>query len=183
MSNFDEAFSHVIGVEGAYSNDPYDHGGPTKYGITQDTLAGYRGKPVSADDVKNLQLAEAKLIYRSRYWNAIAGDGIKSALVATILFDQAVNRGAVTAVQSMQLVLGVKSDGVLGPKTLEALNASEPRSVSFKFICAAQEHYARIVQKNNSQAVFLVGWLRRSHKLLELCINMQDAVTSSKNPQ
>jgi lysozyme family protein len=171
MSNFDDAFAHVIGVEGDYSNHEDDRGGPTKYGITQDTLSSYRGKSVSVNDVKNLQITEAKLIYRSRYWNPISGDSIKSNLVATIIFDQAVNRGVSTAAQSIQAILGVKVDGVIGPKTIEALNNSSPKTTAFKFICEAQEHYARIVQRNNSQAVFLVGWLRRSHKLLELVLS------------
>lgn len=170
MNAFDRAFEHVIGVEGGYSNDPFDHGGPTKFGITQDVLASSRGKPVDEEDVKNLQLAEAKMIYRSRYWNAMELDGVKSELLQAILFDQAVNRGVAAASKSIQQLVGVKTDGKIGPKTLEAINGTEAKALAFHFVCAAQEAYARIVQHNTSQSVFLVGWLRRSFKLFEMVL-------------
>jgi lysozyme family protein len=170
MNAFDRAFDHVVGVEGGFSNHPDDRGGATKYGITQDVLASYRGKPVDEDDVKNLQLAEAKMIYRARYWNALGCDGIKSELVAQLLFDQGVNRGVTAAAKSIQQLVGVKTDGKIGTASLAAINGTESKALAFHFVCAAQEAYARIVQNNPSQAVFLVGWLRRSFKLFEMVL-------------
>lgn len=169
-SNFDKAFEEVIGVEGGYSNHPDDRGGPTNYGITQDVLASYRGKPVTANDVKNLSLQEAKLIYRARYWNPLGCDQIKSGIIASLLFDQGVNRGISAAAKTMQMILNVTADGMIGPKTIEALNAKADKNLAVAFIFASQESYARIVQNNPSQAVFLVGWLRRTHKLFEMVL-------------
>lgn len=166
-SNFDKAFEDVVGVEGGYSNHPDDRGGPTKYGITQDVLASYRGKAVNESDVKNLTLQEAKLIYRQRYWNPLSCDQIRSPILASLLFDQGVNRGIGAAAKTIQKCVGVKVDGMIGPQTLEAINAQTSRDLAFKFVCESQESYARIVQNNTSQAVFLVGWLRRTHKLFE----------------
>lgn len=167
MSHFDESFEHVIGVEGGYVNNPFDHGGPTNWGITQDTLASFRGKPVTAKDVQNLSQHEAKLIYRARYWNPLGCEEIESSLVASLLFDQGVNRGIGAAARSMQAMVLVNIDGMIGPKTIAKINSMQPNTLAFKFVCDAQEAYARIVQKNTSQAVFLVGWLRRTHKLFD----------------
>jgi lysozyme family protein len=169
-SNFDMAFEHVVGVEGGYSNDPFDHGGPTNYGITQDTLAAFRGKPVDERDVKNLSLQEAKMIYRSKYWNPLACDQIRSPIVSQILFDQGVNRGISAAAKSIQRAVGVKDDGMIGPKSIEAINSKVDRELAMRFVFDAQEAYARIVQNNTTQAKFLVGWLRRTHKLIEMIV-------------
>lgn len=170
--NFDQAFEHVIVAEGGdkYTNDPFDHGGPTKYGITQATLSAFRGKPVSESDVKNLTEQEAKMIYRSKYWNPLACDNIKSQIIATILFDQGVNKGITAAAKNIQEAVGVKVDGMIGPKTLAAINSKLDRETAFRFICISQEGYARIVQKDHTQARFLVGWLRRTHKLFEMVL-------------
>ena len=168
MSHFDEAFDHVIGVEGGYSNIKEDNGGPTNWGITQDTLASFRGKPVSANDVKNLSQHEAKLIYRARYWNPLGCEEIQSKILAMIIFDQGVNRGIGAAARSIQKLVGVKVDGMIGPQTIAAINEKQGKQLALDFVFDAQEAYGRIVQYNNSQVVFIVGWLRRSHKLIEL---------------
>lgn len=170
MSYYDEAFDHVIGVEGGYTNNPFDHGGPTNWGITQDTLASFRGKPVTSKDVQQLTQHEAKLIYRSRYWNPLGCEGIKSKLISMLLFDQGVNRGIGAAARSMQKCVGVKADGMIGPKSIDAINAKKGKRLALDFVCDAQEAYGRIVQKNNSQAHFIVGWLRRTHKLLDMIL-------------
>jgi len=170
QDNFDKAFEHVIGVEGKYSHNIYDSGGATMYGITQDTLSSFRGKPVTVNDVKNLSLHEAKLIYRARYWNPLNCANIKSGVLATILFDQGVNRGIVTSAKSIQYCVGTKEDGMIGDKTIAAINELASRDLAMKFIFQAQEAYARIVQHNVTQSVFLVGWLRRTHKLFELVL-------------
>jgi len=168
VSDFDDSFAHVLGVEGDYSNNPFDSGGPTKYGITQDTLSSYRGKPCYEADVKNLSLNEAKMIYRARYWNTLNLDDINNNDLATVIFEQAVNRGAVTAAKQIQNLCGVKEDGMIGPKSIESINLKPPLGLAFKFICASQESYCRIVQKNPTQAVFITGWIKRTHKLLDL---------------
>lgn len=166
-SNFDKAFDHVIGVEGGYTNDPFDHGGPTNWGITQATLSSFRGKPVSEQDVKNLTQHEAKMIYRSKYWNPLNCDAIKSAILSELLFDQGVNRGITAAAKTMQDAVGAKADGMIGPKTIAMINEQADKKLALKFVFASQESYGRIVQNDPSQVKFIVGWLRRTHKLIE----------------
>ena len=85
--NFDRAFDlTVIRFEGgaAYTNDPDDPGGETKYGISK------RANPDV--DILNLTKAAAKEIYRHRYWNPIGGDEMPYPW-DVIVFDTAVNLG------------------------------------------------------------------------------------------
>ena len=55
MSTFDNAFVHVIGVEGGYVNDPRDTGGETNYGITKNTALLPHAANLSAFSVSPLK--------------------------------------------------------------------------------------------------------------------------------
>ncbi len=86
---FERAFQTVLRLEGGATYVADDAGkGPTKYGIN---------KTANPDvDVKNLTEAQAREIYRKRYWDKIGGDALaaKNPALATIAFDAAVNQGA-----------------------------------------------------------------------------------------
>lgn len=85
--NFDRAFDlTVMKFEGgaAYTNDPDDPGGETKYGISK------RANPDI--DVRNLTKEGAKAIYRTRYWNPVGGDEMPYPW-DMVVFDTAVNLG------------------------------------------------------------------------------------------
>ena len=83
MTNFDAAFSLVIGEEGGYTFDASDPGGETKYGLSK------RANP--SIDIKNLTLDQAKAIYRQKYWPT--GADTWPWCEALLCFDTAVNGG------------------------------------------------------------------------------------------
>jgi len=87
-SNFDAAFTALMGNEGGYSNDPADPGGETIYGITKRVALkhGYTG------EMKDLPLDLAKSIAKAEYWDPIDGDGLASGLDFTV-FDACYNSG------------------------------------------------------------------------------------------
>jgi lysozyme family protein len=167
---FDRAFEFTLGHEGGFSDHPADNGGATKYGVTIATLAKHRRRAVSIDDVKALTLAEAKTIYKKHYWDALNLDAFADSLeiLSIILFDQAVNRGVVTVARQLQTTVGTSVDGHIGPKTISAIKMMTQKRVAYNFVKASQISYATIVKDNAAQRVFIVGWLRRSHKLLDL---------------
>lgn len=118
-----EALKLMFGHEGGYSNHPDDPGGPTKYGVTHRTLAAHRGvKSVTAAQVKALTLAEAEDVYRRSYWGQSGGDLLPVGLDYAA-FDFGVNSGPARAVKSLQKVVGVAQDGIVGGQTLNAVNA------------------------------------------------------------
>lgn len=177
MGNFDLAIAFVLPNEGGYSNNSNDAGGPTKYGITLNTLQIWRhNSQLSASDVEVLTLDEAKQIYRSLWWNALNLDSVNDNSVATAIFDQAINRGPGTVGKEIQFILNNKFgsailvDGVIGPKTVSAINAVRADEFLFEFVSDAQDKYIAIVLKNDSNMGFLRGWIDRTQKLLKLLL-------------
>ena len=69
-STVDRMIEDVIRREGGFVDHPADRGGPTKFGITQATLAGYCGHSVGAAEVAALNADQAKQIYRCDYYFA-----------------------------------------------------------------------------------------------------------------
>ncbi len=74
-ADFETALAHVLEMEGGYTNDPQDRGGPTNLGITLGTYAAYKGIAIDngASDalkaeLKALTVAAARPIYVERYW-------------------------------------------------------------------------------------------------------------------
>lgn len=84
MSWFEAAFTLVVGVEGGYVNDPADPGGETRYGISK--------RRYPDEDIKNLTLSRAQLLYKRDYWDANKLDQLDWGK-ALLLFDCAVNGG------------------------------------------------------------------------------------------
>lgn len=120
--NFDDAFVRLIGHEGGVSNNPADGGGLTKYGISKRAYPG--------EDIINLTLDRAKRIYHQDYWGPAGCDTVPEAIKFD-LFDMAVNSGVKTAIKTLQKAVGQFEDGVLGPKTLQAIQSTlGPRLVA-----------------------------------------------------
>jgi lysozyme family protein len=165
--DFDKAFAFVIQWEGGYSNDAGDSGGPTMYGIdTKDDSAAWRALGVT--DVRNLTLAQAKGIYREKYWLKALCDQMPSP-VAETHFNYAVNVGAFQSVKFMQRALGISPvDGDFGPITQAALKAAIPLKVAQGMIDAADMFYKELGAGNDGK--FLQGWLHRNADLRKFVI-------------
>ena len=164
-AGFLNAVEAVLKAEGGFVNHPADRGGPTNWGITQRVYAEFKKRPVTVDEVRNMPRSEAIAIYKANYWDKVGGDEIKHYATALTLFDQAVNRGVGAVVRQAQSVVGVVSDGALGPKTLAALNAMPDTVFVPRFLALAENSYKSIVANNPSQSVFLKGWLNRLDKV------------------
>lgn len=160
----DQIIDQIIQVEGGYVNDRHDRGSATKFGITAATLGAWRGLggPASTEEVRQLSVHEAREIYREQYvkkprFHLIADDALRSQLV-----DDGVLSGPRVAITSLQIALGVKPDGLLGPITVAAANAADAVSLRRDLAIARALRLARIVQRDPSQSRFIVGWLDRA---------------------
>lgn len=111
---FDDAFERLIGHEGGYVNHPADPGGETNFGITRRTYPG--------EDIKGMTLDRAKFLYRRDFWGPAGCEVVPEALRFD-LFDMAVNSGPTVAIRMLQATVGETQDGVIGPRTLQAINA------------------------------------------------------------
>ncbi|KAB2911619.1 MAG: TIGR02594 family protein [Hyphomicrobiaceae bacterium] len=126
---FEAALAHVLEMEGGYTDDPYDPGGPTNCGITLAEFARDKGIEPSAGNVgalkaelKAIPAATVRRIYLERYWRPAACPALPQAL-ALFHFDAAVNQGVVTAARMLQQAVGADADGEIGPETLAAVAA------------------------------------------------------------
>lgn len=153
---FQTALAAVLRHEGGFADHPDDPGGATMMGITRATLAEWRGRPVTRDEVRALSRAEAAAIYRARYWDRIRADELPAGLDLAV-FDLAVNSGPGRAVRLLQRVLAVPADGLIGPRTLAAARAADS-AASIRALCAARRAF---LQSLPAHGVFGRGWARR----------------------
>lgn len=167
MTTDSDIIADIISREGGYVNHPADRGGPTRFGITQATLADYRGYKVNAGDVEALTETEAWKIYRKRYLEDTGIAKIPNPELRGVVLDAAVNHGPVRAIAMLQRAIGVPDDGVIGPVTLAAMPYLNARSVCVKFLAQRCRFYGAIISADHSQAVFAKGWANRLADLLE----------------
>lgn len=122
--NFDKAFERLIGHEGGYVNDPRDPGGETKFGISRRQYPG--------EDIAGMTLERAKVIYLRDYWGPAACDAVPEALKFDV-FDTAVNSGVVATIRMLQRAVGERADGVVGSRTLLAVQTMDPERLLARF--------------------------------------------------
>jgi len=162
MSHFTDALiDDIIKREGSFVNHPADKGGPTKFGITQATLANWLGRTASTDDVKNLTQEEAKRIYQARYVAPFM-QLVYPPLIEQCV-DAGVNHGVGQAIKLLQRALGkpIVADGIIGPQTLAAVEKADGNALTALYIAVRLELYATILQRDSSQLAFAAGWMNR----------------------
>ncbi|KAK1548652.1 hypothetical protein Q3G72_006247 [Acer saccharum] len=169
MAVLELALIYVLQNEGnTYVNDPLDHGGPTRYGITQGALSVYLGRPASVQDVQNLTPTMVQDLYRRNYWTPIKADQIQNQQVATVLLDMAVLCGPSAGVKMLQTAVGAVADGVMGPLTLALVNQADPGKILAAMSLRACSYFSAIAVRDPTQAKFLPGWQMRAHKIMAL---------------
>src|SRR5947208_893150 len=110
----------IVELEGEkYTKIVGDYGGGTKYGITERTYPN--------EDIKNLTLEKATEIYNRDYWKVYGLDNVYNQAIADKLFSILINFSpskAVDLIQSSVISCGrhIDKDGIIGPKTIEAIN-------------------------------------------------------------
>ena len=150
---------YVRSWEDGYVNHPNDKGGPTKWGVTIGTYRSVYGQGKSVADLKAMTEAQWDYICGRLFWDRWKADEIKSQSVANLLVDWVWGSG-VYGIKYAQEVLGVVADGIVGPKTLAAVNAADESTLFAKLWKRRKEHFEDCARKPG-QAVFLKGWLNR----------------------
>lgn len=166
----DRLIDGILDAEGwpKFTNDPNDRGGPTKGGITLETLGAWRGKPVTAADVEALTGPEVRAIYRQEFVVGPGFDKIGDADVRFYVVDAGVLHGPGWAARRLQEVAGVAPDGVVGPVTLAAVNADDlGAKLNLLFAARRVRKVVDIAVRDPSQLKWLRGWINRSLKAVE----------------
>jgi lysozyme family protein len=123
--NWEKSFAAVLKHEGGYVNHPKDPGGMTNLGVTKRNWEIFLNRDVTEAEMRALTPDAVKPFYKSMYWDKIKGDQLPSG-VDYAAYDLAVNSGTGKAAKFLQEIAGVAVDGVIGPKSLEAIKACDP---------------------------------------------------------
>ncbi|MBE0647550.1 MAG: peptidoglycan domain protein [Bacteroidales bacterium] len=165
MANLELLITKILHWEGGFVNHPYDRGGPTNKGITLRTWQsmGYDKDGDSDIDVSDLKLltkADFGWLLRNYYWDRWRANEIRNQSVAELLVDWLWCSGK-PAITIPQRVLHVKPDGIVGPVTLAALNATDPEKLHLRIKHERIGFIHRILEIDITQQCFRNGWLRR----------------------
>jgi lysozyme family protein len=156
----------IVQREGGYVNDSADKGGPTNHGITLAVA-----KKHGYSDVQQITVPIAEQIMIADYFTAPGFDKLP-AVIQPQMFDIAVNSGAGEAVKLLQHALvslggdTIVVDGVLGPKTIEILDAAcsyhGEADVDDAIVDARIAFYRSLVAADPAEQQFLNGWTARA---------------------
>lgn len=166
MANIDILLPFILSYEGGFVNDPLDRGGATNMGVTIATWrrVGYDKDgdgDIDVDDLRKLTREDVRdRVLLPHYWNRWQANLIGSQSIANTLVDWVWASGAY-GIKIPQRILGVKQDGIVGPKTLAALNSRDPGRLFGQIQTERRAFVERIVRSTPSQGRFLNGWLRR----------------------
>jgi lysozyme family protein len=168
-SSYDEALRRVLTHEGGYTNHPSDPGGPTNFGITIGDYRRYVKPDATAADVRAMRLAEAKAIYRTKYWAVLRCDEMPAG-VDYALFDYGVNSGVGRAGRVLQRLLGVAADGRIGEETLAAVRLRD----THELITRLCDERLAFLKRLKTWPVFGAGWGRRVAEVRAAALAMAD---------
>lgn len=192
MANANILLPFILRWEGGFVNDPTDRGGATNKGVTITTWrqVGYDKDgdgDIDVDDLKLLTNEDVRdRVLVPHYWNRWKADTINDQKIANILVDWVWASGS-HGIKIPQRLLGVDVDGIVGPKTIEAVNFADPKSLFLaiydervKFINniverSVSEYEKKISRKATeaellkyTQKRFRKGWLNRLSELKNL---------------
>jgi lysozyme family protein len=168
--NWEKAFQAVLKHEGGFVNHPKDPGGMTNLGVTKKVWEEFVGREVDEAEMRALTPDVVKPLYKKNYWDKIKGDQLPSG-VDYAAYDLAVNSGTGRAAKYLQRIAGVPDDGVIGPKSMEAILACDP----IETVDAICDMRLDFLQRLPTWGTFGKGWGRRVEEVKSIGLQMAKA--------
>lgn len=172
MANFDTYAKRLRKWEGStYAEIPFDKGGPTNSGVTLATFQQFFGADKTKEDLKKMTQDQWRTVMKGGFWDKCKGDLIRNQSVAEIFVDWCINAG-IGKIKNVQKILRVDADGIVGPKTLAALNSCNQKVLHYRIKRARLEHYFSCVDGSREVDIyssnptgnlsFIDGWINRT---------------------
>lgn len=174
----------IIRREGGFVNDPDDPGGPTKFGVTLQTLRALgldlnKDGRVDTADVALLTQAQAVDIFIEDFFDRPRIAMLPEALWPSV-FDMYVNAGS-NAVRILQRLLGemgfdLRVDGIIGPLTARAAHKAlvqAPDHLVDAYGIARRDYYYQLADRRPASRKFARrrdggkgGWITRAEEFI-----------------
>ena len=185
LSTFLRAHDFVQRWEGgsAFTVDPNDPGGATKYGVSFRFLQNLplkdadvnRDRVVCWRDVQALTHEQATSIFLRYFWLVLRCDELPERL-ALAIYDTAVNCGRTRAAGWLQREVGAKVDGIIGPKTVEAVRRQlilgrdllEELIICRNVLARRECHYIALADEHDWARKYRRGWMNRTRDLMQV---------------
>lgn len=190
MADVNKIVPFILKWEGGFVNDPTDKGGATNMGVTIGTWkqVGYDKDgdgDIDVDDLKQLTKDDVvNRVLKPHYWDRWKADRINNQSIANILVDWVWASGA-NGVKNPQRILNVTPDGIVGEKTLSALNNYPDQKALFAKIFQSRVDFINSIGHHSvvayeqkigrkatekellkyTQKRFLKGWMNRLNEL------------------
>lgn len=158
MAVYTKLIPIVLKWEGGYAGN-IDGMICTMKGVTLATYRKFFGKDKTCKDLKEITNAEWDLIFKEGFWDRWKADDIESQAIANLLVDWCWASG-VYGIKLPQRVLGVVDDGIVGKKTLAAINDYLDKKELFQKLWNRRKKHFQDIAKNGKEK-FLKGWLNR----------------------
>lgn len=165
---FDEAVERTLEHEGFWSDDKFDPGGKTKYGITELLWEEYSLPRGIHKSIDKITVQDAVTVYFEEFWLKQGCHLLEDKAVALELFDTSVNCGRFNGTCILQRAFNfvrtegedpLLVDGKCGPATRAAINRLV-KSYGWHLLTAMNcEQYAHYSQIKGQR--FKRGWITR----------------------
>lgn len=181
MADFLTAYRKFIEPnEGGYSNVKNDKGGETYAGIARAFHKTWEGwtiidmkKSRYKDGVipRNTKFPDIQFLVERFYrdmWDRNLFGQIHNQDVANLLFDYYVHSGSY-AIKAIQKLTGAVTDGVMGPKTIQAINSYPNQARLHDNLKAQRQVFLEsLIKADPTQEDFRTGWMARIARFPDL---------------
>tara|TARA_R100001510_G_C7649718_1_gene207170 strand:+ start:1648 stop:2178 length:531 start_codon:yes stop_codon:yes gene_type:complete len=171
QSNFSKSFRLMLKHEGGFTQNKKDKahkekGSSTNLGVTSKNWEAFTGEKATVEVMKKLTPDSVKVFYKQLYWDKGKCSNIPSG-IDHMVFDSNVNLGVSRTSKMIQKLVKAKQDGIVGLKTIEAINSCETKKLMKSFFDARQKYYESL---NNS--TFIKGWTKRNKKVYDEALEL-----------
>ena len=105
---------------------------------------------------------KAKEFYKEHFWDKMKLEKIEDCHKAEEMFIFGVNAGTTNAVKIAQELVGVETDGKIGPITIGAINRFNEKLFDRFYDLYEKDYYKDLALNHDRLKRYLNGWLNRS---------------------